>query len=164
MGLSAIGIHYYSTLPVTPLLSLQACLSRKEKIGIRVDDAIARRDSLFHSSMKVLSSVRLYAVASPHVESHTSPSQPPLAPPDDLGLIYSPSAAAENHVTMVSQSESGARWPHERTALTVVWTPSGPDRARPSSTSRNSLPPGAGRRPPSLCHAPDARKDGRRAD
>jgi len=115
------------------------------------------------SSMKVLSSANLYAVMCPHAVNHPSSRSTPSSPPDDLGLIYSPSVAAENNVPTVSQSESGAQGPHERIALTVVWTPSGPDRARPSSTSRNSLPPGAGPPPPSLCHAHDVHTDGHRA-
>jgi len=115
------------------------------------------------SSMKVLSSANLYAIMCPHAVNHPSSRSTPSSPPDDLGLIYSPSVAAENNVPTVSQSESGAQGPHERIALTVVWTPSGPDRARPSSTSRNSLPPGAGPPPPSLCHAHDVHTDGHRA-
>jgi hypothetical protein len=121
------------------------------------------RDPSFGSSMKVLSSANLYAVMCPHAVNHPSSRSTPSSPPDDLGLIYSPSVAAENNVPTVSQSESGAQGPHERIALTVVWTPSGPDRARPSSTSRNSLPPGAGPPPPSLCHAHDVHTDGHRA-
>jgi hypothetical protein len=54
-----------------------------------------------------------------NVFPHTLTGRPYFSP-DAIGLIYSPSDAAEKCFTTLSQSACGSRWTHELGALSVA--------------------------------------------